>query len=379
MSSGGKPGDKSYDLDKLLKVIRWHQLANDAALKAALIESKIAKEKGKRQSTAKRNEARMQMMSQILEEEQQKPLEFNVQFVLDILEKEKVEHERVEQSIQRKIDILAKIKERLEDRQEIRERTKRYHQQTKALKDTLRSTRAKKEIVSEDELQTILSTSGCDKAEEHVFLQQIETLIDIEQRIAVIEHKESSAFKTVAKGKPRQVRKVMQETRVRPPMPSTRSTNLRNTHRAGNSGRTPMNRTPMSRTPKPQFVRSTKRATAGHKEDLANMRKNTERIKMGTSLPPTSKTPSQWDQMNARAAETHHHNSNNNNPTRSNGSRLGHSSSTSKVARKPVHFFPETPPVAHRSRSSANIGGVRSNAGSRVQHHKETQRLPRIR
>jgi hypothetical protein len=62
-------------LEHEMKLLSWHKLANEAALKAALIRTKNLKQHDKLQMQKDRNRERAAWMEQIIREEQMKPLE----------------------------------------------------------------------------------------------------------------------------------------------------------------------------------------------------------------------------------------------------------------------------------------------------------------
>ena len=126
------------ELEQEMKLLHWHKLANEAALKAALIRTKKLKASSNNPMAAvESRRERAQWMQQIIEEEQNKPLEVNEDFIIQYEKKEREEEERLEDEVQRHIESLQKIKKNLRAKEEVRRRTMIYRDKRKALKASL--------------------------------------------------------------------------------------------------------------------------------------------------------------------------------------------------------------------------------------------------
>lgn len=126
------------ELEQEMKLLHWHKLANEAALKAALIRTKKLKASSNNPMAAvESRRERAQWMQQIIEEEQNKPLEVNEDFIIKYEKKEREEEERLEDEVQRHIESLQKIKKNLRAKEEVRRRTMIYRDKRKALKASL--------------------------------------------------------------------------------------------------------------------------------------------------------------------------------------------------------------------------------------------------
>ena len=85
-----KHGTSQIDqLEQELKLLHWHKLANEAALKAALIRTKQLKEQDSGRAVVESRKERAQWMQQIIEEEQSRPLEVTEDFILKYEEKQR--------------------------------------------------------------------------------------------------------------------------------------------------------------------------------------------------------------------------------------------------------------------------------------------------
>ena len=80
---------------------------------------------------------RAQWMQQIIEEEQNKPLEVNEDFILKYEKQEREEEERLEEEVQRHINSLQRIKSNLKQKEKVRRRTIIYREKRKALQNSL--------------------------------------------------------------------------------------------------------------------------------------------------------------------------------------------------------------------------------------------------
>ena len=80
--AGARAPSLLEELEQEMKLLHWHKLANEAALKAALIRSKRLKARDNRVvlQEAKQQE-RALWIQKVLEEEQQKPLEVTDDFI----------------------------------------------------------------------------------------------------------------------------------------------------------------------------------------------------------------------------------------------------------------------------------------------------------
>ena len=129
-----KHGTSQIDqLEQELKLLHWHKLANEAALKAALIRTKQLKEQDSGRAVVESRKERAQWMQQIIEEEQSRPLEVTEDFILKYEEKQRLEEERLEEEVQRHIKSLQRIKTNLKEKEEMRRRTMIYRTKRKAL------------------------------------------------------------------------------------------------------------------------------------------------------------------------------------------------------------------------------------------------------
>lgn len=108
-----------------MKLLHWHKLANEAALKAALIRTKRLRKKDKRAistASSQRQQEKVAWMQRIVEEEQMKPLEVTDDFIRQYEERERAEAEVLEKEVQRHISNLKSLKQNLKKREEEKRR-----------------------------------------------------------------------------------------------------------------------------------------------------------------------------------------------------------------------------------------------------------------
>ena len=110
-----------------MKLLHWHKLANDAALKAALLKTKTMKAKDAKRPVGVENvKAKAGWMQRVIEEEQAKPLQVTKDFVLEYQENERREEERLDAEVARHIECLRKLRVQIEKRESLRERKAAY-------------------------------------------------------------------------------------------------------------------------------------------------------------------------------------------------------------------------------------------------------------
>jgi hypothetical protein len=116
------------ELQAEMKLLNWHKLANEAALKAALIrtkslrdtESKVAAPGGKSGAPANSLQEKAAWMAQVIEEEQRKPLQVSKEFVTAYAASEQRASERLDSEVERHIQVLRKLRVRVGEQDELK-------------------------------------------------------------------------------------------------------------------------------------------------------------------------------------------------------------------------------------------------------------------
>ena len=127
-------------LEHEMKLLSWHKLANEAALKAAIIRTKNLKKHDKLQMQRDRNRERAAWMEQIIREEQMKPLEVNTHFIKEYEEKEKQADAALERTIEHHLHNLRKLKKSIEDKDKIRQRKEKFYAKREEVRAMLAGT-----------------------------------------------------------------------------------------------------------------------------------------------------------------------------------------------------------------------------------------------
>lgn len=110
-----------------LKLLEWHKLANESALKAALMQNKTLKAHVPDQvPNYAVDDARW--IKNVIEQEHIKPLEVTKDYVLEYERREKENQERLTSQVERHISTLKTLREKLETRAELKSRTDEYRQ-----------------------------------------------------------------------------------------------------------------------------------------------------------------------------------------------------------------------------------------------------------
>lgn len=123
-------------LDQEMKLLHWHKLANEAALKAALIRTKKLKEVDRSGVEAEARKEKEHWMQQIVEEERSKPLKVDEQFIRNYESRERHEEERLEVEVRRHIHSLKQLKTTLKTKEEERQRNLLYRKKKQLLQES---------------------------------------------------------------------------------------------------------------------------------------------------------------------------------------------------------------------------------------------------
>lgn len=119
------------ELQQEMKLLNWHKLANEAALKAAIIKTnKIKREDSHltRSMTYEDTEDKQLRIQQIIEEEQLRPLEVNSEFFRDFETREQRNEAKLETDVQRHVQHLKRLKEVMAQREDMQRRRQKYRE-----------------------------------------------------------------------------------------------------------------------------------------------------------------------------------------------------------------------------------------------------------
>ena len=205
--AGPAKASPADELAAEMKLLNWHKLANEAALKAALLRTKKLKTKeGKPQMHGSVQE-KASWMQQIIEEEQSKPLQVSKDFIVEYEQREAKQSERLDSEVQRHIECLRRLRTNIEDRDAMRGRKEqyRYHKaQMEKEKEEFDKRKAAAKVESRALAQASLSDLPADAAEPAgrgtkkdtrrnvqgtltAVINSLDKLVDLERRISSLE------------------------------------------------------------------------------------------------------------------------------------------------------------------------------------------------
>lgn len=110
-----------------LKLLEWHKLANDAALKAALMQTKALKEE-EPLNRQKSLQDQAKWVRKVVTSEQAKPLEVTRDYVDQYEKVENANSEKLAVQVERHIETLGKLRQNLENRLDTQARTSEYRE-----------------------------------------------------------------------------------------------------------------------------------------------------------------------------------------------------------------------------------------------------------
>jgi hypothetical protein len=120
-----KPLSRKEKIEEELKLLEWHKMANDAAIKASLMQNKQLRESEPHAIPAHTDDD-AKWMKKVIQQEHIKPLEVNKEFVLEYERREKENEERLTLQLERHIGTLQKLRGKLEAKAEMKQRTDEY-------------------------------------------------------------------------------------------------------------------------------------------------------------------------------------------------------------------------------------------------------------
>lgn len=177
------PPNQLEELTQEMKLLHWHKLANEAALKAALIRTRKHKSQDRNATVMDAVQEKAEWMQQIVEEEQSKPLEVDSEYLKEYEKQERREEERLQEEVRRHIRSLRALRSDLKKREETRKRNMKYKMERAAFQ--------MKQSSSEDE-------TGLDSEEKETrkqpvtgtlskVIHSLDKLVELEKRISHLE------------------------------------------------------------------------------------------------------------------------------------------------------------------------------------------------
>eukprot|EP00605_Chrysophyceae_sp_TOSAG23-4_P001492 GSChrysophyteH1.ASY1.ANO1.1633.1 assembled CDS len=120
-----KPLTRKEKIQEELRLLEWHKMANDAAIKASLMQNRQLKAELPTQVPTHTTED-AKWMRKVIQQEHIKPLEVNKEYVLEYERREKENEERLTTQVERHIGTLQKLRNKLESKAAMKQRTDEY-------------------------------------------------------------------------------------------------------------------------------------------------------------------------------------------------------------------------------------------------------------
>ena len=120
-----QPLTRKEKIQEELKLLEWHKLANDAAIKASLMQNRQLKHEIPNAQPA-HTEDDAKWMKKVIQQEHIKPLEVNKDYVLEYEKREKENEERLTTQVERHIGTLQRLRGKLEAKAEMKGRIDEY-------------------------------------------------------------------------------------------------------------------------------------------------------------------------------------------------------------------------------------------------------------
>ena len=130
IGSGPRPKkvlSRKEKIEEELKLLEWHKMANDAAIKASLMQNKQLKTAMPHAIPVHTDED-AKWIKTVIQQEHIKPLEVSKDYVLEYERREKENEARLTAQVERHIGTLQKLRSKLEAKAEMKQRTDEYRQ-----------------------------------------------------------------------------------------------------------------------------------------------------------------------------------------------------------------------------------------------------------
>ncbi|ETI46498.1 hypothetical protein L915_08921 [Phytophthora nicotianae] len=207
-TTSAAPISQAEELQQEMKLLNWHKLANEAALKAAIIKTNKIKQEDSQFASALsqgEREERAQRAQQIIEEEQLKPLQVNSEFFRNLEAKGQRDEAKLDDDVQRHIQHLRKLKESMAQREDMQRRRQQYREKMLELQASGNDTsRAKTKGSNQDEEsnspnkrdrgnsnsvyhRAAMAAGGKAAQDNAIVVTSLDKLMELEQRIRNLE------------------------------------------------------------------------------------------------------------------------------------------------------------------------------------------------
>jgi len=251
-------GSQMKNLEAEMQLLSWHKIANEQALKAALIRTKKMK-RPENPGTIKSLQDKAGWMHQVIEEEQRKPLQVSKDYMMDYEEKERAHQVKLDDEVQRHIETLRKMRIKAEDRDDARKRKAQFASTKVHLarekgrllngnKTTASSSRRPSARSRPETTSRISDDNQSESGDLTTVISSLDKLVALEKRISSLE--DNSAYDDMhtndTKGRTQKPRTGFQFTKKKA-APSVSLPACRTYYSVKVTGKQPRNRAPQSR------------------------------------------------------------------------------------------------------------------------------------
>jgi hypothetical protein len=119
------PKSRKEQIEAELKLIEWHKMANEAAIKSAILQNKnIKSETAPRRPNFTSEDSRW--MRKVIDEEHNKPLEVSKNFIIDLERREIEKQEHMAHQVESHIHTLRKLRNKIEQKADVKQRSDEY-------------------------------------------------------------------------------------------------------------------------------------------------------------------------------------------------------------------------------------------------------------
>lgn len=193
------------ELQQEMKLLQWHKLANEAALKAALIKTKKMKRDDIHSQRQLESEERAEWRQQVMKEEESKPMMVCSDFLRKFEEEKQRTELRQESELQRHITSLEMLKKTLKERDSQRLRQAQFKDGMQQLKQgtipkgivPADGNKNQQDDQNKDKLAYEASLQSTPAAGMNHVMHSLDKLVDLEKRITTLENDQVATSSTV--------------------------------------------------------------------------------------------------------------------------------------------------------------------------------------
>ncbi len=116
---------RKEQIEAELKLIEWHKMANEAAIKSALLQNKnIKSEAAPKKASFTSDDSRW--MRKVIDDEHNKPLEVSKNFIIELERREIEKQEHMAKQVESHIHTLRKLRNKIEQKADVKQRSDDY-------------------------------------------------------------------------------------------------------------------------------------------------------------------------------------------------------------------------------------------------------------